>query len=276
MNFNVNSTADLDRLAVLDPAVDRQPSAEEWARSRAHVDRVISGQYDERVAPSPRRPVWQRRLVLVGAAAAAAVAASVAVPTLVPTTADKAFASWTAQPTAVTGQQVLPTARACARAWNDSGADPSDVLLAEQRGHASLLIMKTPDGTAECLSFEPGTAGPSMGLTEGPLQPPAGDGIRLETRSSAGGGGGLLHTLRTLGDGPEWYSNFIGSAGPGVSAVDLMMGDGRVIHTSMSAGWFAAWWPGDEGGLADGGGMKVVVHTTSGATKTYNLAQLSN
>jgi hypothetical protein len=93
---------DLAELSVLDPARGREPDSFERLRSDAALDRIIEG---------PRhRPMMRRTLI---GATAAAVGAALVVPSLFPSAADKAFASWTATPTPVTGQQVLPSARTC-------------------------------------------------------------------------------------------------------------------------------------------------------------------
>lgn len=94
---------DLRSLAVLDPARGREPSAMEWTRSQAAVERMMT-------AGQPAR-LSRRRWLLAGAAAAVAgVVGAVVVPALIPGAAEEAVASWTAAPTSRTGDQVLPQA----------------------------------------------------------------------------------------------------------------------------------------------------------------------
>lgn len=247
---------DLDRLAVLDPARGREPSTMERARSEAFVERVMAGEVTGRPAHTRRR--W----LTVGAAAAALGAvAAVAVPALVPGAAEKAVASWTAMPSSRTGEQVLDQARLCAanEVSGVSTASPSDVLLAEQRGEATLLIMRKDNGTVvECLSAGDDQFA-SMGLADaaGPPAPPAGI-VTLETMSS-------------LGEGDGMWSNIVGLAGPGVTAVEIRLDNGKVLQASVKAGWWAAWWPGPEGGEVDS--LTVVARTGEKAT-SYRPSEL--
>lgn len=239
---------DLRDLAVLDPARDREPTAMEWTRSQAHIERMMAAE------ARPRQT--RRRWVLAGAAAVAAgVVGAVAVPALIPSSADQAVASWTAAPTSRTGAQVMPQARKCAGNQVGGGstvATPEDVLLAEQRGKATLLVMRKGGSVIECLSVGADQFA-SMGLTDETTTPPqpARDGVTLETMSSVGEGRGM-------------WSNIIGLAGPGVTGVEIRTDKGRVFQASVKAGWWAAWWPGAEGGEVDT--LTVIVHTATGST----------
>ncbi|HWS38315.1 MAG TPA: hypothetical protein VN408_36950 [Actinoplanes sp.] len=251
---------DLARIAVLDPARGREPSAMEWARSEAFVERVIDG---TAVAPGSRSrsgaPVRRWAVAGVAALAAGAVAA-VAVPALVPGTTEKAVASWTAMPTSRSADQVLPQARVCAAGDVGGATTPqaSDVLLAEQRGEATLLIMRKATEIVECLMVD-GERAASMGLSglEG-LPAPAAGTINLETMSS-------------YGDDDDMWSNMVGLAGPGVDAVEIKLDSGATLQASVKAGWWAAWWPGTEGGEADA--LTVIVHS-GGETTTHRPSDL--
>ncbi len=236
---------DLDRIAVLDPARDREPTAMERARSEAFVERVMDGTAH---TSTSRTPMVRRWAVAGAAAMAAGAVAAVAVPALVPGAAEEAIASWTAMPTARTGDQVLPQARACA-ANGVSGttiAKPSDVILAEQRGDATLLIMRKGGSIVECLMVGDGDRAASMGLADaGGLPAPAEGTINLETMSSYGS------------DDDQW-SNIVGLAGPGVTAIEVRLDSGALLQASVKSGWWAAWWPGPEGGEVDA--MTITVH----------------
>ena len=246
------SMKDLDRLAVLDPARDTEPTPVQWAWSRAFVERTMAGE----VTGRPARPSARRWLAAGVAAVAAGAVAAVAGPLLVPGATEQAVASWTAMPTARTGEQVMKQAEACG-AGDVGGASatvsPSDVILAEQRGEATLLIQRKGSGAiVECL-FAGGTRFASMGLTDGTAPPaPAADSLTLETRSS-------------YGDGDDLWSNIVGLAGPEVTGVEIRLDRGRTFQASVRGGWWGAWWPGPEGG--DGPDtFSVVVHTTDGTT----------
>jgi hypothetical protein len=246
---------DLDRLAVLDPARDREPSAMEWTRSEAFIERTMAGE-----AARTARPPARRWLIAGAGAMAVGALAAVAIPALVPGAAEQAIASWTAMPTARTGDQVLPQARACA--GNEVGgtttAAADDVVLAEQRGEATLLIMRKGAYLVECLMVDDDAAA-SMTLIEesAVVAPPAGT-VNLETSSS-------------LGDGDDQWSNALGLVAPDVTAVEVRLSGGGTVHASVKAGWWAAWWPGAEGGDHDG--FTVIVHAGD-RTTTHRASDL--
>lgn len=245
---------DLEQLTALDPAHGREPTAMEWTRSQAMLERVMA---TEAPQPAARRPVRRPLVVGVAAVAAGAVAA-VTVPSLLPGTAEKAFASWTPAPGSLTGEQVMPQARACAGNGVGEAASttvrPSDVLLAEQRGLATLLIMAKSGGTiVECMSAGPGKGDQlaSMSLANGPLPAPRAGTVDLQTMSSTG-------------EGDRQWSNIVGLVGAGVTRVDVRLDSGKAFQASVRNGWWAAWWPGPEGGETEG--LSVIVHTVDGTT----------
>jgi hypothetical protein len=246
---------DLDRLAVLDPARDREPSAMEWTRSEAFIERAMAGQ-----APRTGRPPMRRWLIAGAGAMAAGAVAAVAIPALVPGAAEQAIASWTATPTARTGDQVMPQARACAGngVGGTTTATPADVVLAEQRGEATFLILRKDAYLVECLMVGEEAAA-SMTLIEesAVVAPPAGT-VNLETSSS-------------LGEDDGQWSNALGLAAPDVTAVEVRLSTGGTVHASVKAGWWAAWWPGSEGGDVDG--FTVTVHAGD-RTTTYKSSDL--
>ncbi|MEU1755789.1 hypothetical protein ABZ436_24455 [Micromonospora matsumotoense] len=251
---------DLEQLAVLDPAGGHEPTPAEWARANAFVDRIVEGGATAHAAPA-RRPATRRWAVGLVAAGAAAVVGAVTVPSLLPGSMDRALASWTPVPGSLTGEQVMPQARRCAESGvgSDPSApvSPSDVLLAEQRGVATLLIQQRGAGVIECMSVDGGPPA-AMALADGPLPPPAAGTVNVETRSS-------------VGDGDDQYSNVVGLVGPSVTGVDLVLADGRTVQTSTRGGWWAAWWPGPEGGEI--GSITVLVHHTAG-TSTHRIEDL--
>ena len=260
--MNPNLT-DLDQLTVLDPARGREPSAAEWARSRAMVDRMTAGR-------RPRR--MPRELAVVAAAVAIGVVGALTVPSLLQSTAERAYGSWTPEPGSLTGEQVLPQARLCAAngvgeaegaGGRPAAVDPAAVLLAEQRGLATLLIMRKGNGViVECMSAGPGEDEQlaSMSLIDGdPPATPAGT-VTLETMSSSGEGDG------------QW-SNIVGLVGPGVTAVEVRLDSGRVFQASVRNGWWAAWWPGPEGGEVDT--LLVTVRTAGGGVTSLRPSELA-
>jgi hypothetical protein len=253
----------IEQFTVLDPAQGREPTTAEWARSRADIERSMAGRSRRspaRRSPGRRMPV--RVLVIGVASATAAVAALAAGPVLMPSAADKAIASWTPEPGSLTGADVLPQARTCAKggvgSLDPATVSPSDVLLAEQRGAATLLIMKQGASVVECMMVGTDDAFASMALADGPLPPPGRNLVTVETQSSVGAGDGQ-------------YSEAVGLADPSVTGVDIVLADGKVIQTSTRSGWWTAWWPGPAGGEVDT--FTVVVHT-AGGTAAYRPSQL--
>ncbi|MEV6301887.1 hypothetical protein AB0M02_20915 [Actinoplanes sp. NPDC051861] len=236
---------DLDQLAVLDPSRGREPSEMEWARSRASIDRMLNGVPEHRP-----QTAWRRVGVTAAAAVAVGAVGAVAVPALLPGAAEEAIAAWTPAPGSLTGEQVMPQARECA---GDDPVVPDDVLLAEQRGLATLLILRKDDGTVvECLNAGDSSTMASMALVEeSRIKVPAQGAVDLETMSS-------------LGDGDGQWSNIVGLTGAGVTGVDVRLDSGKVLQASVRNGWWAAWWPGAEGGEVDT--LTVVVHTADGST----------
>ncbi|GAA0517614.1 hypothetical protein Ade02nite_84040 [Paractinoplanes deccanensis] len=247
------SMKDLTRLAVLDPARGSEPTPMQWARSRAFIERTMAGQGARRTA----NPATRRWITAGAAAVAAGALAVVAVPVLVPGTAEKAVASWTATPTARTGDQVMDQAKACGAGdvgGTSSAVRPSDVILAEQRGDATLLIMRKSTGAVvECLLVGKDQLA-SMGLTDGkPLPAPPAGTVNIETMSSAG-------------DGDDMWSNVVGLAAPEVTAVEIRLDSGRTFQASVRGGWWGAWWPGPEGGEGRDT-FTVIVRTSAGVTE---------
>lgn len=245
---------DLKQFALLDPARDRQPSQAEWTRSRAALERLLVA------APSTNAQPVRRWVIGLTAVAAAAVAGVVAVPALLPDAADKAIASWTPEPGTLTGADVLPQAKACA--GQGLGLDAAtltsaDVLLADQRGAATSMILRQGDLVVECMSVDAENVFTTMPLTDRPLPPPGPEHITVETQSS-------------VGEGDSQYSQIVGQIDDSVTGIDLTMNDGTTVRTSSKAGWWTAWWPGPEGGEVDQ--FQIHVHTATG-TKTYRQSQ---
>ncbi|GLY51642.1 hypothetical protein [Lentzea sp. NBRC 102530] len=227
----------------LDPARDREPSQLEWVRSTAHVERVIGGTHASERSSRSRRTI-------IGLAATAAAASVLAGIALVPGATDEAFAQWTPTPGQPASDLVLPQARACASEWGASAPAATDVVLAEQRGIATILILKKDAGLAECMAIGEEVFNYQL-LTNGQVEPLSGAGVTYETSSSSG-------------SGDDQYSRIVGRKGPDVTKVEIQLADGRVITAGTGSEWWTAWWPGPEGGEV--GTWKVVVHTAQGST----------
>ncbi len=239
---------DLNRLATLDPARGREPTAAEWARSRARLAEAMA---------SERRARRPRRLVL---ALAAAVGVVLVVPAMLPD--DSAAQSWTPVPMGLSVPDAASAADECARSW-DRGGTAGEVVLAERRGVTTLLLMWLREGPLiSCSSLGSGKLGGAMLLADGPgREPPLPPPGRIDL---AGGMG-------ATGSGRDTYSEVAGRIGAGVTGVDIVLPGGETVRASARQGWWAAWWPGPEAGEVDT--IRIRVHTADG-TREYRQAQL--
>ncbi|MEV4345008.1 hypothetical protein AB0J83_11075 [Actinoplanes sp. NPDC049596] len=229
---------DLDQLRSLDPARDYEPTPERRARATAALDQMFH-------RPRPAG----RRLAFGAAALAAAAAVAFAAVQLMPTGhGNRAYASWTPTPRAAAGAEVLPQALQCAAGWTDWKTPPTaaDVVLAEKRGDTSLLLI-SKDGTdlTSCLILDPAQGPAGAELLDRSAPPPAADQVSTQTMSATEGTHG-------------WYSAVVGRAGADVTRVEIKLPDGTVVRATVKNGWWAAWWPGHEGGEADA--VRVVTH----------------
>ncbi|GAA0537564.1 hypothetical protein GCM10010172_18680 [Paractinoplanes ferrugineus] len=240
---------DLNRLATLDPAAGREPTAAQWSRARAGLERTM------RTPAAVRRPVARRLATGLAVACVLAAGAAIGVPALLPD-GDAAYASWTAVPRGVPGPESLAAARECARSWDDGGrGTPGEIVLAERRGVTVLLIMWLRDGPLIiCSSLGTGHPAGAERLSgdrgEEPPRPANG-------RVTLDGG------LGATGSGSRWYSQAAGRVAADVTGVDIALPDGRTVRASVRDGWWVAWWPGAEGGRTDA--IRIVAHTGAGA-----------
>ena len=246
---------DLSRLATLDPAARREPTEEQWQRSRARLEETMANPMEV------RRP--RARRIAIGLAAATLLAAGVtlAVPAALPD-GDAAYASWTPVPKSMPDADALISARECARSW-DGGGEAGKIVLAERRGVTVLLIMWLRGGPLiKCSSLGTGRPAGAERLT---------DDRNLEPPLPAAGRVTLDGGMGATGMGDRWYSEAAGRVGAGVTGVDIAMPGGRTVRASVRDGWWAAWWPGHEGG--ETATIQIVVHTANGS-RSYGQAEL--
>jgi hypothetical protein len=249
---------DLQQFTALDPAAQREPSSAEWDRSRMNLERTMNN-----APPAPQARALTSRRFTVGLVAAAAVAVTgvLGVPALFPSTAERAVADWIPTPGSLTGADVLPQAKACADG-GVGGFDPgsvsaSQVVLADQRGVTTQLILKQGAVVVECLVVD----------TDQPLAWMTMDESRPATATKPI----TIEMLSARGEGDDEYSSVTGRVDPAVTGVDIILRDGKVIRTSAKATWWGAWWPGPAAGE---GAFTVRVHTAKGTTD-YDPFQLT-
>jgi hypothetical protein len=245
---------DLSRLATLDPAGRREPTEEQWRRSRARLEETMANPREV------RRPRARRLVIGLAAATLLAAGATLAVPAALPD-GDAAYASWTPVPAAMPDADARAAAGDCARTWD--GATAGDIVLAERRGVTVLLIMWLRGGPLIiCSSLGTGhPAGAERLSDDRGAEPP----LPAAGRVTLDGGMGAT------GIGDRWYSEAAGRVGPGVTGIDVTMPGGRTVRASVRDGWWAAWWPGHEGGETST--IRIVVHTDAGS-RSYRQDEL--
>jgi len=215
-----------------DPAASRK-------RSRSHTP----GSGAEHTRGHRHR---KRRTAALGAAAAAvAVVAVTLILSLGPET-QRAFAGWSASPTAPSSGQVQAAEAACMTqlpTGSPAAQSGFSVVLTDTRGPYTVLILQD----ARTASVGSCFVGPSPGSAEvslevgGPLTPLRAGEIGVLSSGLAPASGA---TQRTSEGNP--YTMIEGPAGPGVVGVTLVLSDGSHVTASTAGGWYAAWWPGTQ------------------------------
>ena len=211
-------------------------TADEQERAKATLERIVATEPTiggpRPAAPAPARRAL-RRLVLVPAAALALIVGSVLVQGV---GGDAAYASWTATPTSVAGDDLDAVASACQEQVDSYFADPgkAKLALAERRGDYVVVLYHTdnPDMSAYCLARNPpGSANADV------------------VDSGAGGSSGpaLKAPLRGFTQGAiaegHGFSVMDGAVGEEVKGVTIHAGTLKV-KASVQNGRYAAWWPG--------------------------------
>lgn len=232
-------------------------TAEERERAGATLERIVATEPTSGAprpsAPAPVRRAWGR-LVLVPAAALALIVGSVVLQGVGGDQA--AYASWTATPTSVTGDDLDAAESACRdeldHLYADSiDADRAKLALAERRGNyvavlyrtdvpdmAGHCLVRNPPGSADADVFDSAAAG---GSGPAPKAPP-----RSFTQGAISG----------PGVGYEGFSITDGAVGEGVTGVTIHAG-ALTVEASVQNGRYAAWWPGPafEGGPPEPSGQ---------------------
>ena len=202
----------------------------------------------------------------LAAGGAAAVAGAVVAVSLVGLGADtpRAFAGWSATPSAHSGNRVrqaqescssrLPTSAGIEHA-QETASGPNKpwpipriaaggwhAVVVDTRGPYTMILFTAAHGAAELSCFS-GRQLASLGggfATHPPPPVPAG---RVSIVSS-----GSTTTLPA--EGSQHFSQVVGRTGPGVTGVTLRLRDGTRVTASLANGWFLAWWPGTQRGTA--------------------------
>jgi len=268
---------------VPDPALP--PILQSFGEDLAHAMAEAAGRstYAQSAAglslPSSARPATGERNTRVGLRrmalavdGLAGVVVTVATLLLVGFGSDtpRAFAGWSATPTASGANQLRRAREGCLPGLPTSTgtggvrylrrpgmpyipAGGWHIVLTDTRGPYTEILFVAARGAAELSCFT-GRLPRSGGLggsfaSRSPRPVPAGQ----VTVVSSGG-----RTTPPV-EGSRQFSELVGRTGPGVTGVTLTLRDGTRVAATVANGWFLAWWPGPQGGT----GMHV---TTSKGT----------
>jgi hypothetical protein len=206
-------------------------SAEQRQRAAVTLERIMANAPAAGAAPVRRS---RRRLLLLPAAAAALALVAVAVP--LASTPQRAYASWTAVPTALTPAETTLVAPACRKELRGGSLDlgRANLVLAERRGEYVVLLYRTdnPDVSGSCLAHNP----------------PGTDDVD-DVRAAIGGSSGpaLAAPPRSFTEGAladfRDASVTDGAVGADVTGVTIRTGE-RTVQASVRNGRYVAWWPG--------------------------------
>ncbi|MCU1532678.1 MAG: hypothetical protein JWO49_2249 [Arthrobacter sp.] len=270
---------DLDGLLrSLDAADHRRPA--DTRRARADLQRIRSTDPaparqhpTTSTIPGRRRPPGStaraaRRAAVAAGMVAAATAGLIILPPL--SGGDPAFASWTAAPAGLTGQERTSAAAECRASQQDTGGgmyagdvDTAELAIAERRGAWTTVVLTGTDGfSAMCITddsaslFNKGMIG-SVGKPAGYAAP----GPRELTATDLGTG--------TMSAGN--ISLAAGSAGSEVVGVIYRSRAREKVTATVSQGRFALWLPGNELQNAATNGIEVEVTYRDGTTGTNRL-----
>lgn len=243
---------DLHTLKTLDPAAGAVDS--HGSRAQADLRRILA------TDPAPVAQLYRnrrlaRRIALGTGIAAVAAAAAVVLPSAVG--GDRAFATWTAAPTAMPAQDRAKAAAACRDNQESGSPDYRDELsaattaISERRGDWTLVTLAGRDGfSALCITDERlplfQTYFGSIGSTA-PADRPDRRGL----------------TATGLGTGTangKQLSVAAGLAGSDVTGVSYTSASHGKVTATVSAGHFALWLPGNE--LESASRQGVPLHVT--------------
>lgn len=271
----------------LDPA-HVQEGAEHEARRDALLDRILAAPAEadgatEATGSATRHARRSRRAVWWLAPVAAAAAVGTALALNLPGQQQTAYASWTAEPTPITGELLTAVETACrndlaeslshlqdAPAAERPTTDPATArtVAAERRGDYVLTALVTSDGSDQvCLSAadRPTQVLSSSGglASAGSPAPRALTATQVE---STGGGSS---------SGPEG-TLFIatGRVAPDTKAVTLQVSGGPTVTATVRDGNYVAWWPDSSLPTTDASGMLppplvgITLTTADGTTVT--------
>lgn len=206
------------------------------SRRRAGGQQVQSVTRQQRLRA---RPLAATALVAVGAVGAIVVVSA-------GSGTSKAVAGWTAKPRQIPSAQSVEAQTACLVGLAETAARPGggpgrtrvdaqtaarewQPVLVDSRGPYTLALFQRGNTVARCL------AGPS-----------GGNAISLGSASTAPVPAGHIVVDDSYGGGPvggPQTTAIEGRVAADVTGVSLKLSDGTTVQTTVSNGWFVAWWP---------------------------------
>jgi hypothetical protein len=236
----MNDTADLeDRMRVAlrvdaNTAPVRHLSPEQFRAALSNGDDVRT----DGPGAVRRRPVFQRGLV----AAALIAGVTTGVIALSMSGSSNAFASWISRPGTISESETAGVDAECRE------SDPSlgRPVIVDRRGHSAYAVYANRSETTDCLMTVPGET-PDKGLPSGWVSHQsvgrAAPSVQLPllVLSAKAPEGNSVHGLPVT-----WVSGRIDRS---VATVTVDTSD-RTVEATVRDGWFAAWWPGNDGDTA--------------------------
>lgn len=214
-------------------------------------------------ARSPRRPVRTRRVALLAGAAAVLAGGMVVLPSL--TGGDRAYATWTGEPGALSAQERASAVEECRSSAGavdpGSGEDLRTArdVVAERRGAWTTVVLAGSDGFAAlCVTDDSALVGGGRIGSVGRADVPE-PGPRDLVATSLGWGATSAGAL----------SLAAGTAGPEVVGVRYRSPEHGDVAATVAEGHFAFWVPGAE--MDDPSGVDVEVTYRDGTTGTVRL-----
>lgn len=249
-------------LKSMDPAEPRRAGT---PRSQQDLERILAadaGGADPRSVPERmlgNRRIGSRRLgnrrLVVAAAAAAVTLGIVVVP--VAGAGDRAFASWTQTPSALSPEAGEKAGNDCRSSDRNTAEDSSGaaIAIAERRGEWTTVVLAGPGSfSAMCVtdgSFFGGSFGYS-GKRPGGAEPAP---------------RGLLPTAMGMGSASAGeLSMVVGAAGADVTGVSYASRTEGEVAGSVANGYFVLWFPGDELRNYPSGGVELMVEYSDGSS----------
>ena len=218
----------------------------------AHPSREMATRIGAAITTTLRRR--SKRLAMVGVAALAVAVAGLVLG-ITGGGPPNAFAGWSATPTPPVSGQLQAAESACG-SYPRLGLGSLTPTVADTRGPFSLLLYSgvpnsTIGSTILCITGLPGrpSGGGSVSGVGAPQAVPVASGVLKPEGDSV-----------SYAAGQAQYHVLVGQVGAGVTAATLVLDDGSSVETTITNGWFAAWWPGGQGVRS------ATITTTSGTT----------